>query len=92
MENTIDREVLSEDDEEWSSSESSDTHDEIEFEELESTIAVVDDDPDLEGPYAEEPLASAEWLEEYNKELRRIEERKQALQNRLDRVLAESTW
>ena len=90
MENTNDREFLSEDDKEWSSSESSDTHDEIEFGKLESTIATVDDDP--EGLYAEEPLASAEWLEGHNKELRRIEERKQAMQNRLDRVLAESTW
>ena len=90
MENTNDREFLSEDEEEWSSSESSDTHDEIEFRELESTIAAVDEDP--KGLYAEEPLASAKWLEGYNNEPRRIKERKQAMQNRLDRVLAESTW
>ena len=89
MDRTSDDDLLSEDGE---SSISTDSYaEEIEFDQL--TNPKHASGSDSEGlPYSEKPLADDEWLEEYNREKKRIEEREQGLQNRLERVVAHSNW
>ena len=67
MENSEDN-VLSSEREESLSSESYDTNDETEFEELESDIANNDNSEEDAGPYSRELLADDEWLREYYRE------------------------
>ena len=92
MENSEDR-VLSSEEEESLVSESYDTNDEIEFEELESDSANINENSGEDaGPYSSEPLADDEWLREYYREREIIEENKRQLQHRLDRVMEINTW
>ena len=73
MENSEDS-VLSSEWDESLASESYDTNDEIEFEELESDSANDDNSGEDPGPYSSEPLAEDEWLREYYREREIIEE------------------
>ena len=73
-------------------SESYDTNDEIEFEELESVSANNIFAEDDAGPYSSEPLADDEWLREYYREREIMEENERQLQNRLDRVVEIDSW
>ena len=92
MENSEDN-VLSSEEEESLVSESYDTNNEIEFEELESVSANNDIlTEDEAGPYSSEPLADDEWLREYYREREIIEENERQLQNRLDRVVEIDSW
>jgi len=89
MENSED-DVLSSEGEESLASESYDTNDEIEFEELE--CANNDNSGEDAGPYSSEPLADDEWLRDYFRERKIIEENERQLQNRFDRVVEINTW
>ena len=76
-------------------SESYDTNDEIEFEELESDSENKLNDNNIgedAGPYSSEPLADDEWLREYYREREIMEEKERQLQDRLDRVVEINTW
>lgn len=90
MENS-EEDVLSEDQESLVS-ESYDTNDEIEFEELESVSANNILPENEAGPYSGEPLADDEWLREYYRERELMEENERQLQNRLDRVVEIDSW
>ena len=70
----------------------SDSNEEIEFEDQDSFDGDAPCDSTEEGPYCQEPLADEDWLLEYNRERKKIEERQQQLQNRLDKIVQESTW
>ncbi len=63
--------------EEYETSSSSDSSEEIEFRELESfaCTAVEDKSNKEEGAYCQEPLADDAWIEEYHRERQIIEER-----------------
>ena len=91
MENSEEDVVLSEDQESLVS-ESYDTNDEIEFEELESASANNILPENEAGPYSSEPLADDEWLREYYREREIMEENERQLQNRLDRVVEIDSW
>ena len=91
MENSEDN-VVSSEREESLASESYDTNDEIEFEELESDIANNDNIGEDAGPYSRELLADDKWLREYYREREIIEENERHLQDRLDRVVEIYTW
>jgi len=86
LENSKDN-VLSSEGEESLASESYDTNDEIEFEELESDSANNDNSGEDAGSYSSEPLADDEWLREYYREREIIEENERQLQNQLDGVV-----
>jgi len=92
LENSEDN-VLSSEREESPASESYDTNDEIECEELESDNADIDNSGEDAGPYSRELLADDEWFREYYREREIIEEneRQYELQNRLDRVVEINT-
>ena len=49
-------------------------------------------DVDIADPYADEPIASAEWLSKYEKDMEEEEARRQDLQNRFDGLDAVSNW
>jgi hypothetical protein len=49
-------------------------------------------DTQASGPYSEEPIASAEWLVNYEREKQEEEERRQELQNRLEGLDAVGNW
>ena len=92
MENTCNNSLISVDDENGFSSDSSDADEQIEFEELEFPGEDQrSETEETEGPYSEEPLANEEWLEEYNRERRMIEERQEELEDRLGRVVEVGT-
>ena len=87
----LESDVFSERDE-WSVS--SDSYDEIEFEDFDSFALDknADKSDDEEGPYSQEPLANDQWLQEYQQERRIIEARERELQNRMDRVVEQDSW
>ena len=91
MEDSGESDVFSERDE-WSVS--SDSYDEIEFEDFDSFALDenADKSDDEEGPYSQEPLANDQWLQEYQQERRIIEARERELQNRMDRVVEQDSW
>lgn len=92
MDYTSDEDSLSESGDSSVSTESS--REEIEFEEQEEVDHNSNEvKSDLEeGPYSEEPLADDEWMEEYTRERKLIEDRQKELQNRLERVVDNNIW
>ena len=92
MDYTSDEDSLSESSDSSVSTESS--REEIEFEEREEVDHNSNEvKSDLEeGPYSEEPLADDEWMEEYTRERKLIEDRQEAFQNRLERVVENNIW
>ena len=44
------------------------------------------------GPYAEEPLADDDWLEQYNRDRERTENRNRELEDRLNGITPVDTW
>ena len=49
-------------------------------------------DQDAVVPYSDEPLASKEWIQQYEHEKQQEEAQRQDLQNRLDNVVPVSSW
>jgi len=49
-------------------------------------------DSEHEIAYADEPIADAEWLSEYNQQMKATEEQEAELKSRLEGTAAVSTW
>lgn len=66
----------------------------VEFEEpQQSTSQTSREENDVAvAPYADEPLASGEWIRKYQEEKNKSEIICQDLQNRLDKVIPTSDW
>ena len=49
-------------------------------------------DNEEQGPYAEEPLADDDWLEQYNRDRERTENRNRELEDWLNGITPVDTW
>ena len=50
------------------------------------------DSEDDETAYSDEPLADAEWISQYDKEIKQIEEQESELKSRLEGTVLISSW
>ena len=59
--------------------------------EADDTDLDVRDDSDFE-PYADEPIADQNWIEQYEKEIKMADDQEAILKKRLEGIIAVSEW
>lgn len=67
----------------------------VEFEEpnaMLEELSTQEGNKEVGAPYGDEPLASIEWIENYQKEKEQEEIKRKDLQNRLEKVIPTNGW